>query len=504
MARAQTNIEPAALEAGLSKRLAARLGAFERRGVFISDVLLEVLVDEGEPQGLKRLLLSPLLNGDEMPTPEFFAQLLAESDDGWLQDNPLQLITNGDIACIALADEAPQLELEGATPASNDDEPTKSESKGLSVNNAANLPALKRGDAERVFGADALAQVKLTLLTSTNENEKIEAIRKLALSPLAGEEKLQLFLIALRDIARGVRAEASRGLGSLGLDGRIADNLARACQADEKERLVALSNLNQLLAHADQAEEALMVGVATGLLVSSESSPMISSALNLLEEIIRRSETLSDEVLTTLHRRIQELLLVPRPEVLRPLRRLYAALIERRAELVTSLIEASLEEVAPQHLRNFFLSVLLTSKDSGARSGANIRALIEAILSSDEIDPSFNHMRTALRELGADARDAVASVFESGNESRRVRLLETLADIIAAENAAQHTESLFELILDAFEDGSQRMRTAIYDSSVLRSEKLEGDQAQRAAALLLADIHEHELEATQEIVTGAI
>ena len=504
MARPLTNdVEFLAIEAGVSKRLAARLGALARRAIFISDVVLEVLVDDDEPKPLKRLLLSPMLMESERPTPAFFETMISQSEDEFFRDTPLQLISSsgGGTLCIALADEADSFEGDEIAAQTS---PQEKPSSGAMIVAPQEGGGLAKRDVESVFKPDDLAKIKLTLLTSTSENEKIEALRKLYLSPIKGEEKLQLFLIALRDTAHGVRSEASRGLGSLGLEARIANNLARACHADEKERLVGLSNLAQLLPHAGDAEEALMVGVATGLLVSSESSALIAQAVSLLEQIVAASDALKDDVLSALHQRVQDLLLVPRPEVLRPLRKLYAALLAHHATLFTSLLEASLEEVAPQHLRNFFLSILLSSKDQAATKPENIRQLLEAILVSDEVDPSYNYMKGVLRELGLAAKAPVMDVFINGGENRRVRLLETVYDLVKEAEDAQEVEGLFRAVLDAFEDGSQRMRTAVYDSSILRSEKLLGPEGTRAAALLIADLHEYELEGTREVVTGTV
>jgi hypothetical protein len=462
----------------------------------------------------------------------------------FFEGTQLKVVSGGGAACIVLAEEdgefaAPEAGIgqERAGDAGGAVGEAGGSSQPLSlVPGSQSLPSLiSRADASHVFGEDDLAHTKLTLLTSTSADAKIEALRRLWLSPIAIADKAALFLMALRDSAAGVRAEAARGLGALGLDSRVAENLARACTGTPEERLVAVANLRHVLAgnaaggtssHGrggaaafGERESALTVAVLTGLVSGGEDRALAGAALTALEELLPPRAAAFPELLAQLHARVQELLLVQRADLLQVIRRLYLALFEAHREPVAAMLRASLAEVAPRHLRSFFLSLLLSSRTAAATDPEVLRLAVNTLLDSDELDPSHLPLENSLREIGESVLPVLLEVFRAGPEGRQARMMAPLSDLLrtTAADAPAHTSAgdagdsaltLRDLtaaaLLDAFERGSASLRNALYESGLLRPEVIPGGMVARAARLLLSDVHEHELETSRDVVSGAI
>lgn len=503
-------IEERAAEAGLPKRLSVRLAALARAGLGISEVLLELLAEGDESKPLRNLMLTPgLVELASSLNQERLLALVAAIPSGtYFEANPLQLIEANGLRCIALAEEEPELsgDLPDQTPNA---EETTSQASGreLAAMDAKGpaIPALSRADASHVFGADQLAAIKLTLATSTSSDAKVEAVRKLWLSPISAEEKVVIFLLALRDSDRKVRAEAARGLGTLGLDGRVAENLARACSAIEAERIVAVSNLAHMLQRAADREVTLAIAVLAGLLDSSEPLNLSAQAISLLKDVLPPKASASPDLVRDVHHRLQNLLLVLRIETLQPARRLYEGLLNAAPQSVAKLMRESLDEVSPRHLRSFYLSLIATSGTSIAREPDTVSMLVQAMLDGDELDPSHYALGQGIRLLGPEVLPTLLQDFRGMTERKRIRLIGTFSDLF--QNAGleeSQASAVVSEVLDAFSTGGPDLRRAVYESPLLRSPALKPDVRARAAKLLLADIHMHELEVQRDVVSGAV
>lgn len=440
-------------------------------------------------------------------------ELISAMPDGsYFRENPLRFLQNGQVSCLALSDEEDGVELEAGTAATSgvSGRGDRQPGGGLPVlasgmGGGPALPAISSVDARHVFGADQMAAIKLTLATSTSPEAKVEAVRKIWLSPAGHDEKAVLFLLALRDDSHVVRSEAAKGLGTLGLDPRVAENLAMACSAAEPERLVALSNLSHMLAKAEEREVTLAVGVLTGLIRGSEPVRLVAQAIGLLTTVFPARALAYPDLMRDLHGRLQALLLVQRPDTLQPGRRLYEALLVHAPEETALLLRASLDEVAPRHLRSFYLSLLATSGTRHATDPEVLAMLVGALVEGDELDPSYYALEGGIRRLGRAALPSLLGDFRSVGERRRIRLVAVFADLF--QNAGLEPEEVNTVVAEvtaAFERSGPEFRRAVYESPLLGHPMSGAELRARAARMMLADVHEHELEAGRETVSGTI
>src|SRR5690606_5147553 len=138
---------------------------------------------------------------------------------------------------------------------------------------------IDRGEARRLLGSDETSRLKLDLVTSSDTGRRLEAVRKLYLSELPPDEKLRLFLTALRDREADVRAEAARALGGLGLDGALTENLAKASRGGTPERVVAITNISRILPRLDEQQNQLAVALLIEFMNSAEDADIVQAAM---------------------------------------------------------------------------------------------------------------------------------------------------------------------------------------------------------------------------------
>lgn len=510
MARAIVeNLESLAANAGLSKRLTMRLVSLARRGFLISEVILELLGEGERSSPLQKILLAPELAGESAPAPESVQALVAANvAEPYFSENPLQVVTEGDLICLAISDEGPGIQ--GITPTekaqtqASQDAP-KASSTALSVVAAPQGALLSTSERGTLFKEDQLAALKLTLLTSTHADDKIEALRKLWLSPIPDDDKAALFIVALRDKNADVRAEAVRGLGGMGLDERVTGNLADACAGDEALRLVALANLGQLMPKMAERERNLALNMLVGLIDRNEPRRVASETLNVLRPNLGPLAYERRDLVAEVHGRLRQLLSVQTPELHHSARQLYRELAAADPEHLASLLLRTLDEVAQPHLVTFLVSVLAAIPSPGVRTPEVLSLLVTTYLDASEFDASFMALSSALTAIGQALLPAVFAAFEDPDERRQRRLLTILVDMLRNPDiSAESMQEALHMVLRVFERGSQDMRHAVYDSGLLRLENADDELRTQAARLMLADVHEHELEAQREMVIGNI
>lgn len=558
MARAVTQgIEEQLLAAGTSKRFAARLGALARKQLFISDVVLELLEEGEAAKPLQHFLFTPaLLEQADALSAEGFAQLFQlNAKDAFFDINPLHLIVGGSARLIALTDEAPGVQLDhdgssvsaqhahgtdqdassappaqpyapasrqGSAPDSEQSSAQSSGGAGDSVDYAdtpqseiralierarteGQSPVLSQQESDALFSGDQVAEVKLVLLTSTNPDAKVEALRQLWLSPIDPDAKARLFITALRDESQRVRGEAAKGLGSLGMDARATENLARASSGELDERLVSLSNLEHLFSTLEEREQALIVSVLIGMIQRREEPRVLGEVLSLLTTTLPAFLASSPTLMQDVHARLQELLLVKRADLLPAARKLYRAMMAAAPESLASLLQSALAEVAPVYLRSFYLSLIAISGTAVAEDERTVELLLDALIETDEFDPSYLTLNTSLQELGTRTLPVVLRIVHTTTESRQARLLGILADLTRTHDlSSQERDQIASALLDLFDASESEVRNQIYECGVLRTRDFSPELRARATKLMLDDLHEHELESGREMVASSI
>ena len=154
---------------GASRRFVTRVGALARKGLLLSESLVEFSCDEdGKP--LEDLLLAKaLLDSAEGLDAKALKALTTKQDKDFFAENPLALHKHGDKRLLCLAEES--------------DEAAPDPAKALTATAQSGIAALIGApEAAKLLGADEVARLKLDLLTSADQGKRLEAVRKLWLA----------------------------------------------------------------------------------------------------------------------------------------------------------------------------------------------------------------------------------------------------------------------------------------------------------------------------------
>ena len=263
---------------------------------------------------------------------------------------------------------------------------------------------IDKEEARKLLGHDEISRLKLDLVTSADVGRRLEAVRKLYLTELPADEKLKLFLTALRDREADVRAEAARALGGLGLEAALTENLAKAARGPTDERVVAISNLDRVISKLDQAQRRLGIGLLTEFVAASEAREVVQAShsaclANQLAEM--EGGAVRPPPAQAIDRAAASALQPVRGRSPQGLRQ---ALRRRpREQLFSSLLVASVEEVSQPEVRFFILSLITEHDLAAASAPAVIAQLIEGLTHGSELDRNYQACSGALDRLGEKA-----------------------------------------------------------------------------------------------------
>jgi len=476
---------------GASRRFVTRVGAFARKGLLLSESLVEFSCDEdGKP--LEDLLLAKaLLDGAEALDAKALKALCAKQDKEFFAENPLALRKHGEARVLCLAEES--------------DEDAPDPAKALTSAAQGGIAALIGApEAAKLLGADEVARLKLDLLTSADQGKRLEAVRKLWLAGLKPAEKLQLFLAALRDKDAEVRAEAARALGALGLDAALTDNVAKASAGSLAERTVAISNIGQIYGRLDGAQQKLALTVAAGFVRSSEPRELVLACLGLLAMKLGTTAELGDFPLT-LHRQLFELAQVQLPVFEDAMREVYGALYAVDRKLATRLLAQAGEESSQSALQFFALGLICRFDLEGASDESVLRRLVAGIQSGSDLDRNYQTCMGALNSLKEKAVPPLVSALPKADETGQARLVGLLGTMM--REGQLHKEAgkqAARACLEAYPAATVTVRVVLLESGFFEHDYVDEDEKRVAAENFMADLHTFRFERQIELLQNAL
>ncbi len=476
---------------GASRRFVTRVGALARKGLLLSESLVEFSCDEdGKP--LEDLLLAKaLLDGAEALDAKALKALAHKQDKDFFAENPLALHKHGDKRLLCLAEES--------------DEAAPDPAKALTATAKGGIAALIGApEAAKLLGADEVARLKLDLLTSADQGKRLEAVRKLWLAGLKPAEKLQLFLAALRDKDAEVRAEAARALGALGLDAALTDNVAKASAGSLAERTVAISNIGQIYGRLDGAQQKLALTVAAGFVRSSEPRELVLSCLGLLALKLAQTPELGEFPLT-LHKQLFELAQVQLAVYEDAMREVYGALYSIDRKLVTRLLAQAGEESSQSALQFFALGLICRFDLEGASDEGVLRRLVAGIQSGSDLDRNYQTCMGALNSLKEKAVPPLVSALPKADETGQSRLIGLLGTMMReGQLAIEAGKQAARACLEAYPAATVTVRVVLLESGFFEHDYLDEDEKRVAAENFMADLHTFRFERQIELLQNAL
>lgn len=489
------NFDSAAENFGATRRMAARLNALAKRGLLISETLLEIASeDDGKP--LRELLLSkPLLDGAESVDAAGLKKL---AKGAFFKEYPLAIAADGEQRVLCLEEEA--------------DEPVKPESSGsreLAVADGSALSLINRGDARRMLDDDELARLKLDLLTSSDAGRRLEAVRKLFIGELDADDKVRLFLAGLRDRDAEVRAEAARALGGLGLDGALTENLAKASRGSTAERVVSITNLSRILPRLDDQQQRLGLALLVEFISASEEAAVVQAAMGVLATRIEAASS-EGELLPGIHKKLIELLEIKLAEYEDAARKLYSALFRHERASASRLLAASIEEASQPALRSFLLSLITEHDLAAAATPAVVAQLIEGLGTGNELDRNYQACAAALSRLGEKAVDGLLAALQASRDAGKERIIDLLGHLLrgGAKSefpvSARSATRIARACLDLYPQSGAEVQTALLESGFYEHPSLDESAREEAVRAFIDSLHEFRFERQIELVQSAL
>lgn len=484
---------------GASRRVATRIGALARKGLHVSETLLEfALEDDGK--SLSKLLLSKgLLDAADFLENAALQDMATGQDAGFFEENPIALRSVDGLRAIGLAEEAED----------SSDKPAPAGQPGLAVIPEGRITGvIDKDEARKLLGTGEISRLKLDLVTSSDAGRRLEAVRKLYLTELPPDEKLKLFLTALRDTDSDVRAEAARALGGLGLEPALTENLAKASRGGKEERLVAITNLGRVLSKLDGGQKRLGIGLLIEFIGSNEEKEIVQGSLGVLASQLTKLDDDADFT-PHLHKKLTELLQVRFNQYEDAARKVYEKLYASGRDSVSAQLVTSLEELAQPELRSFVLS-LITEHDLPAASAPGVVSqLIEGLRTGSELDRNYQACAAALTRLGDKAIAPLLDALGDSDDAGRRRVIDLLghmlrggSDEFPLDDATKSrvANSLLELYGDATPD----VCTALLESGFYDHKSLDDASRAKAAELIIESMHEFRFERQIELVHAAL
>jgi hypothetical protein len=482
---------------GASRRLATRLNALARRGLLVTETILEVaLEDDGKP--LRDVLLGKgLLDAAEtLDTPAL--KKLAKGQ--FFKDNALAVVANGEHRVLCLEEEAD----------SDDPVTPPREGSGALAAVEGGLPSvIDRNETRRLLGSDETSRLKLDLVTSSEAGRRLEAVRKLFLSELPAHEKVRLFLTALRDREADVRAEAARALGGLGLDGALTENLAKATRGATPERVVAITNISRILPRLEKQQNQLALALLIEFLNSAEDADVVNAAIGVLVTRIGELDSL-EGITPGVHKKLFELLQVKLSLYEDAARRLYSTLYKRDREHLSNLLSLGVAEESQAHLRFFLLSLITEHDLAAAAAPAVVRQLIAGLSEGSELDRNYQACTAALARLGEKAVPGLLQALQESNDAAKERIIDLLGHLLRVGDKTEYPVSaksaarIARACLDLYVESGTEVATALLESGFFEHPSLDDSAREEAVRAFIDSLHEFRFERQIELVQTAL
>jgi len=463
---------------GLTERLAVRIGALRGRGLAVSGALLE---ESLRSRGLGNFLLSSkLLEG---------AGGLDTAGLRRLGPAAKALAIRDDVLCL-------EEELEG--------EP-RAEST-LSVPRRKSFPAgpLKPGDARRLFPAEEIARLKMVLLTAVEAGAKVEALRRLALSPATPEEKGILAMRAMADSAPEVRREGAAVLESMGLDPELAEALKTAASGSVRQKEMALQKIGLLgrMGRASEGPIAMRQLIAT---LEFEKDPSVLratlGALSGYADLVAHHR----DAVSTLARNLVRILADGFPALSSQARILLDDLGKGSSVDAPYALWNEVEGVGDRRIRTFFIEALFGMPLPPDLDQALCRLAAEDLSTRPLEDLESRRLADALRLRGGAALESLLEVVPTLKEEGLALVLPVMDSVASGPDIpAKLRNRTGEYFLRVLREGSRTLRTAIIEARLCGHPGLEPALQRKLAADFILNLHAYKAPRIHDLTAGAV
>lgn len=467
---------------GLSPIAVVWIGVLRGKGIFVTEPLLEMCRPGGPLENLlkDRSILAAVEKVGGLET------LQAKHDPE--RQLPLVLLPEGTGRVLALEDEVAadagwknQETLPAAQSADLPMVPAEMEMKGL----------------EGLFSKEEVAKLKLAIATTVKPDEKIEAIRKMALAQVPASDKGILFLHALGDSHLEVRREAACALRHLGFAEALVESIHALNSDDDKQREYAVSSLSNLFPGAGELEK----GAALQILLTTlrdkgyrKHHPQIAVTLARAIPHAPMNTALFERIMVA----AVEALVSEIEELYEPCTALFSEIIRLAPDPAANFLWNEVEKTDNRRLRALLLVFLEEARLDQVRKEEMARKMAGEFGFGDELDPIYLRLANALTRLGETACTSILERFSSSNRvTERMQLVKLLDILLSGGNLGPDLkEKVVQAYANAYPTAPKPFRMMMLESPLLEdpdvSEAVKADLARET----LIDIHKEKLDHT--------
>jgi len=461
---------------GVSNRLAVRIGALLAKGVQVTATVLEMAAP-GAPFESVLLHADILARADELNE----ELLRATADELGAAIEPLAVVDRGVVRLIALQEE---VLAEGGWP-----EPERTPSPTRPPDPAGAMPAIiGPEEAEHLFSPEEIARLKLEALTSADEGQRIAAIRRLQYAPINAREKGSIFLQVLLDPISPARAEAVKGLESLGFDHDTAEAIRDIFEEDERRRTAALHRLGALLARLDAAEKQIVLAILIGALRELSAVTAQVQILHILCEgapvFAARPELCANVIGVCVHS-----LLSGSPDLEQPTWEFVMRVAELDPATLARQVRAQLSTLRDAHVRVFLFTMLVHIEHDTDSAESLAREMVRELVSGEAEELDQQKLGHNIVAIGEPAIRPLMDALRSGDNRSRTMLIGFMDPLMdTVPEAASFAPDLADLYLACLRSGDRRLRLEVIRSRVFTHPNVPPPKRRELAETLVQDM----------------
>ncbi len=477
---------------GLSNLMAIRVGALLAQRVECTEAVLELACVMPAVEKLLRhsklLKLAPALDTDSL------AELAKEvGADGEVS---LVVVARGEWRTIALEEEL--LAEEGW---SNEEPEAGDAQHALARVGDGELASPRRpgmGDMAGVFPEGEVAQLKLTALTSADENTKLEAMRKLMFAPISDQEKGAVMLKILIDPMSKVRTEALKGLRSLGFDSSLAEAAAALIEGDAAAMAFAADRIGRMMAGATEQEAYIVVELLTETLREAESAALAGSVMRALGAggpYLVHSDAQLRGILEACMLRLAR----GERDLIEPARRALVEIGSHAPQHVADLLWAEARTTDVPVVRVFLITTICQLDISGDRGSEVAEAIVDEMLKPDVGEEDRLRLRYGAVRMGAAAIPPLLTSLMRVAPDKKCIVLGVL-DAVATERPipAEDKTRVARCMLDTLKVSGRQVAMHILQSRTCADPDVAPDVQAELAREFLGNLREFQLPDVRE------
>ncbi|MHC4199695.1 MAG: hypothetical protein ACYSU0_06855 [Planctomycetota bacterium] len=349
------------------------------------------------------------------------------------------------------------------------------------------LPGAPLGVSSELFPPEEIERLRLTVLTSARREEKVEALRRLAYSPLGPEAKAEVFLGRLADADAEIRVEAAQLLRTLGLDAELAEAVRDLERGDEPKKLFAIDRISRRMARGGPLD------VGAGLIalvwrLREESSP--AARRQLLDRLEEAHEVIAGapERASELVRLLVSLFASDPVEIGPPARRLVRRLGEHLPDRIREMLWSEYDGTSDRQVRVFLLQ--LVSGLPGLETDQRLPpALADEVARGEEREIGFRLLGDVLMQLGNRGVGALLGVFARARVSQQRYIVRLVADACRFGPMPPETkEEIAELFMALLAGHQREVQMSVLSTQLLADPDLAEQTRKRLAEAYIAHV----------------